>query len=76
MIRLEVPRATGAEEGTRSASRTYRQQPATSDLLIAVHIGLSLPVIEARVALDLGAGAPNIALGFAILLGLGVVASG
>ena len=48
----------------------------TSDLLIALFVGLSVPVIGAGVALDLGASAPNTVLGFAILVGLGVVASG
>jgi dipeptide/tripeptide permease len=48
----------------------------TSDLLIALYIGLSVPVIGAGIALDLGASAPNTVLGFAILVGLGVVGSG
>jgi hypothetical protein len=43
----------------------------TSDLLIALYVGLSAPVIGAGVALDLGASAPNTVLGFAILVGLG-----
>ena len=48
----------------------------TSDLLIALYVGLSVPVIGAGVALDLGASAPSTVLGFAILVGLGVVVSG
>jgi MFS family permease len=48
----------------------------TSDLLIALYVGLSVPVIGAGVALDLGASAPDTVLGFAILVGLGVTASG
>jgi len=48
----------------------------TSDLLIALYVGLSVPVIGAGVALDLGASAPNTVLGFAILVGLAVVISG
>jgi hypothetical protein len=48
----------------------------TSDLLIALYVGLSVPVIGAGVALDLGATAPDTVLGFAILVGLGVAASG
>jgi predicted MFS family arabinose efflux permease len=48
----------------------------TSDLLIALYVGLSVPVIGAGVALDLGASAPNTVLGFAILVGLGVIVSG
>jgi MFS family permease len=48
----------------------------TSDLLIALYVGLAVPVIGAGVALDLGASAANTVLGFAILVGLGVVVSG
>ena len=48
----------------------------TSDLLIALYIGLSVPVIGAGVALELGASAPDTVLGFAILVGLGVTVSG
>jgi MFS family permease len=48
----------------------------TSDLLIALFVGLSIPVIGAGVALDQGASAPDTVLGFAILAGLGVVGSG
>jgi Major Facilitator Superfamily len=48
----------------------------TSDLLIALYVGLSVPVIGAGVALDLGASAPDTVLGFAILVGLGVTVSG
>jgi hypothetical protein len=48
----------------------------TSDLLIALYVGLAVPVIGAGVALDLGASAPGTVLGFAILVGLGVVVSG
>jgi MFS family permease len=48
----------------------------TSALLIALYVGLSVPVIGAGVALDLGASAPNTVLGFAILVGLGVAVSG
>ena len=48
----------------------------TSDLLIALYVGLSVPVIGAGVALDLGASAPNTVLGFAILVGLGVAVTG
>jgi Sugar (and other) transporter len=48
----------------------------TSDLLIALYVGLSVPVIGAGVALDLGASAPDTVLGFAIIVGLGVTVSG
>ena len=48
----------------------------TSDLLIALYVGLSVPVIGAGIALNLGASAPSTVLGFAILVGLGVVVSG
>ncbi len=48
----------------------------TSALVIALYAGLSVPVIGAGVALDLGASAPNTVLGFAILVALGVAVSG
>ncbi len=48
----------------------------TSALLIALYVGLSVPVIGAGVALSLGASAPNTVLVFAILVGLGVAAAG
>jgi hypothetical protein len=48
----------------------------TSALLIALFVGLSVPVIGAGIALNQGASAPNTVLGFAILVGLGVSASG
>jgi Sugar (and other) transporter len=48
----------------------------TSALVIALYVGLSVPVIGAGVALDLGASAPGTVLGFAVLVGLGVAASG
>jgi hypothetical protein len=48
----------------------------TSDLLVALYIGLSVPVVGAGVALNQGASAPNTVLGFAILVALGVTVSG
>jgi MFS family permease len=48
----------------------------TSALLIALFVGLSIPVIGAGVALDRGATPPDTVLGFAILVGLSVAASG
>jgi MFS family permease len=48
----------------------------TSDLLIALFVGLSIPVIGAGVALDQGASSPDTVLGFAILVGLGVAGAG
>ncbi len=48
----------------------------TSDLLIALYVGLSVPVIGAGIALSAGASAPSTVLGFAILVGLAVVVSG
>ena len=49
----------------------------TSALLIALFVGLSVPVIGATaVALTLGASAPDAVLWFAILVGLGVSVSG
>ena len=49
---------------------------ATSDLLIALYVGLSIPVIGAGVALDRGASPSNTVLGFAIVVGLGVAGTG
>jgi Major Facilitator Superfamily len=48
----------------------------TSDLLIALFVGLSIPVIGAGVALDRGASPPDTVLGFAIVVGLGVAGTG
>jgi MFS family permease len=48
----------------------------TAELLIALFLGLSVPVIGAGVALDRGASAQNTVLGFAILVGLGVAGAG
>jgi MFS family permease len=48
----------------------------TSQLLIALFIGLSIPVIGAGVAVDRGVRAPDTVLGFAILVGLGVAGAG
>jgi predicted MFS family arabinose efflux permease len=48
----------------------------TSTLLIAVFVGLSIPVIGAGVALSEGASAPDTVLGFAIAVGAGVALSG
>jgi MFS family permease len=48
----------------------------TSDLLIALYLGLSVPVIGAGIALDQGASAPGTVLVFAIVVGLGVAVSG
>jgi hypothetical protein len=48
----------------------------TAELLIALFVGLSVPVLGAGVALDRGASAPNTVLGFAILVGLGVAGAG
>ena len=48
----------------------------TSQLLIALFIGLSIPVIGAGIALDQGASASNTVLGFAILVGLGIAGAG
>jgi Major Facilitator Superfamily len=48
----------------------------TSALVIALYVGLSVPVIGAGVALDAGASAPDTVFGFAILVGVGVAVSG
>jgi MFS family permease len=48
----------------------------TSQLLIALFVGLSLPVIGAGIALDRGASAPDTVLVFAIFVGLAVAGAG
>jgi MFS family permease len=48
----------------------------TSDLVIAVFVGLSVPVIGAGVALNEGASAPDTVFVFAILVALAVLLSG
>jgi MFS family permease len=48
----------------------------TSDLLIALFVGLSVPVVGAGLALNQGASPPATVLWFAVLVGLGVSASG
>jgi MFS family permease len=48
----------------------------TSDLLIALYVGLSIPVIGAGIALDRGTSPPNTVLGFAIVVGIGLVGAG
>jgi hypothetical protein len=58
------------------ASPPENRVAMTSALLIALCVGLSVPVIGAGVALGLGASAPNTVMGFAVLVGLAVVVSG
>jgi len=58
------------------ASAPENRLAMTSALLIALFIGLSVPVIGAGIALNNGASAPNTVLGFAILVGLGITGSG
>ena len=48
----------------------------TAELLIALFVGLSVPVIGAGIALDQGASAPNTVLVFAVLVGVGVAGAG
>jgi uncharacterized membrane protein YfbV (UPF0208 family) len=48
----------------------------TSALVIAVFVGLSVPVIGAGVALTQGASPPDAVLGSAILVALGISVSG
>ena len=58
------------------ASPAESRVAMTSDLLIALYVGLSVPVIGAGIALNQGVSAPNTVLGFAILVALGVSVSG
>jgi hypothetical protein len=48
----------------------------TSRLLVVLYVGLSIPVVGVGIALEQGASIPNTVLGFAILVALGVSASG
>jgi predicted MFS family arabinose efflux permease len=48
----------------------------TARLLVVLYVGLSIPVVGAGIALDQGASIPNTVLAFAILVALGVSASG
>jgi hypothetical protein len=48
----------------------------TADLLIALFVGLSVPVVGAGIALNEGVSSSNTVLGFAIVVGLGVSISG
>jgi hypothetical protein len=48
----------------------------TSRLLVVLYVGLSIPVVGVGIALDQGASIPNTVLGFAILVALGISASG
>jgi MFS family permease len=66
----------GTTELVLAASPPESRIAMTSALVIALYVGLSVPVIGAGVALDLGASSPNSVLGFAILVALGVAASG
>jgi MFS family permease len=59
-----------------AASAPENRVAMTSDLLIALFVGLSVPVIGAGIALDQGASAPDTVLVFAIVVGLGVLISG
>jgi predicted MFS family arabinose efflux permease len=59
-----------------AATAPENRLTATSDLLIALYVGLSIPVIGAGVALDRGASAPDTVLGFAVLVGSGVAGAG
>ena len=58
------------------ASAPENRLAMTSALLIALYVGLSVPVVGAGVALNRGASVANTVLGFAIFVGLGVTAFG
>ena len=59
-----------------AASAPENRLAMTSELLIALYVGLSVPVVGAGIALNQGASSPNTVLGFAVLVGLGVSVSG
>jgi len=58
------------------ASAPEERVAMTSALLIALFVGLSVPVVGAGIALNEGASAPDTVLGFAIVVALGVSVSG
>jgi MFS family permease len=58
------------------ASAPENRVAMTSDLLIALFLGLSVPVIGAGIALNAGATAPDTVLVFAVIVGLAVSVSG
>jgi MFS family permease len=58
------------------ASAPQDRVAMTSALLIALFVGLSVPVIGAGIALNQGASAPDTVLVFAVVVGLGVTVSG
>ena len=58
------------------ASAPENRVALTAELLIALFVGLSVPVIGAGIALDQGASVENTVLGFALLVGLAVAAAG
>jgi hypothetical protein len=58
------------------ASAPENRVAMTSDLLIALFLGLSVPVIGAGIALNAGATAPDTVLVFAIVVGLAISVSG
>ncbi|HEV3212000.1 MAG TPA: MFS transporter [Acidimicrobiales bacterium] len=58
------------------ASEPQDRLAMTSALLVVLFTGLSVPIVGAGIALDQGASTPNTVLGFAVLVALGVSASG
>lgn len=58
------------------ASAPQDRLAMTSALLIALYVGLSVPVVGAGIALNQKAGVPNTVLAFAIFVGVGVTVSG
>src|ERR1700677_947876 len=58
------------------ATQPENRVAMTSALVIAVFVGLSVPVLGAGVALNEGARPPDTVLGFSILVALGVCVSG
>jgi hypothetical protein len=79
-LALFLGRGSGYALQTETGIVLARKRPRdrltmTSDLLIALYVGPSLPVVGAGIALNQGASPPNTVLGFAILVGLGVSVS-
>ena len=58
------------------AAAPDRRLAMTSELLVALYVGLSIPVVGAGIALDQGVSPADTVLAFATLVGLGVTVAG
>ena len=74
-MRVRV-RSKGTTGIVLEASAPEDRVAMTSALLIALFVGLSVPVVGAGIALNAGASAPDTVLVFAIVVGVGVAGAG